>query len=171
MGVVSIVKSETSDGHPEGKRSHKLSPEAVKAILDLTVAGFGNRAIQTYIRDKFGVTIHANLIGYYRKKHAEELRRRYRDEVIDARIACPELATLAGRIGLVDTLIKKEMAKGEKCSANVVVSAVHAAGTMMFRAEQLAMGERKATQKSREEDSREVLLQELERRSHVANMK
>ena len=171
MGVVGFVRNDTSVGDLQGKRSHKLVPEAVKAILNLTVAGFCNAAIQSYLRDKFGVSIHQNMLAYYRKKHAEELRRRYQDEVIDARIACPELATLAGRIGLVDNLIKKEMAKGENCSTTVVVSAVHAAGTMMFRAEQLAMGERKATRKAREEDAREALLQELERRSHVANMK
>ena len=46
MGVVSFVIRETAGDRPKRKRSHKLAPEAVKAILDMTVAGFGNGEIQ-----------------------------------------------------------------------------------------------------------------------------
>ncbi len=169
MSIVSFV---TNNGKPEGqnrKKSHKLTAEAITLLLDLTVAGLGNAAIIAAIRQRHQISIHTNLIGYYRKKYAEELKQRYRDEVIEARVVCPELATLAGRIGIADGIIQQELAKGEDCSSLVIAKTVGIVDTMVHRAELRAIADKETRQKVEVNERHDKILQTLELHSHVAS--
>ena len=153
----------------QDKKTHKLTPAAVQMILDLTVAGFSNKAIIDYIKKSFGITIAESLLGYHRRKNAAKLLVKIEDEIAAARAICPDSMFLAGRMRTIDALIKKEM-KRRRPSLMGMASILGAANQGVHQAEMLRLRYREFEKKysSGRADDFEKFARELERRSHFA---
>jgi hypothetical protein len=171
MSVVNLVKkAKVTD---RGKGSHKLPTEAINLILDMSVRGASNTAILEAIEDRFKVKLHQNMLAYYRKTRAVELKELYRDEIAYAKAEC-DLARLVNRIGLLDQIVKKEMAKPNG-SVQLIARVVSQIGTMIYRYELLALKEHEQKKKNETEvfasEEHELMLQEMERWSHFSKSK
>jgi len=149
------------------KGSHKTPPEAIRLILEMTVGGSSNGEIQKTLRDRFAISIHTNMIAYYRKKYREDLRKRYEEEYLEALTEFPEMVTLTGRLAMISRLIDAEYSKGEEASGLAIVRLFRIADQIVWRAELRRLAERESKYIHNSEEEHERILQEFERRSHI----
>lgn len=157
-----VKKSRAFTAAKPAKGSHKMSAEGIELILSMWVGGASNKEIQEALLQRYGIALHINMLAYYRRKYADELRRRYQDEYEEARVAYPGLETLAERLGALHRLIGTEFARGDAASCALVAKAVSLAGTMVYRAELRTLAEREARYMKENDYTRERLLMELE---------
>jgi hypothetical protein len=153
----------------QSKKTHKLTPAAVQAIISLTVAGLSNRDIIDYIKKTFGITIAESLLGYHRRKNAAKLLIETEEEIAAARANCPDSMFLAGRMRTIDILIKKEM-KRRRPSLIGMASILGAANQAVHQAETLRLRYKEFEKKypNGAANDFEMFARELERRSHFA---
>ena len=168
MSVVNLVKK--AKAIDRGKGSHKLPIEAINLILDMSVRGASNTAILEAIEDRFKVKLHQNMLAYYRKTRAVELKELYKEEIAYAKAEC-DIARLVNRIGILDQLVKKEMAKPNG-SLQLIARVVSEVGTMIYKYELLALKDHEQKKKKDADifasEEHELMLQEMERQSHFS---
>jgi hypothetical protein len=153
---------------PFPRETHKLEPEGVKYLIDLTLAGYSVAEIIKAIKDAYGVTITDQGVFYHRRVHRKSLMVGITEDIAAARAVYPEAALLVGRLGNLDKALKKEMAK-KKVSGYAVAALVAEQTNAMHKAEtlQLRLMEFEKRYPTGKDDEAERVLRELERRSHV----
>jgi hypothetical protein len=153
---------------PANKWSYKLPRGALKAIIDLTLAGYKIDDIQLYLLETFGIKIHVQTIKYHRRRQRKKIQEAIEKDIEITRAMYPETALLVGRIRILQEVLEKELNK-RRNSGHVIASLIEKADTAMYRAEMLRLRykdiERKYPIKG--DDQAEAILQELDRRSHI----
>lgn len=86
----------------QDKKTHKLTPAAVQAILDLTIAGLSIEAIIDYIKEAFDETISDNLLLYYRRKNSAKLLAVVEDDIVAIKAIHLNSKLLVRRIGRIE---------------------------------------------------------------------
>lgn len=164
MSIVINPKSRATTG----KHSHKVPKAAVDLIIEMTLENASNKQILQTIKLRFGLTLHENMLSYYRRRRAVELSEAYEDQILEARVSC-HLAFLPGRMAELQQVIEKEHSKGDRASSKSIIQAIDVAGKMMYKAENLRLAYREAALKASGGigGPDEQILQEMERRSHI----
>jgi hypothetical protein len=162
---MNLVKKGPS-GSVQNRTSHKLPADAVELILHMTVRGASNAMVRKALKDRFKLEVHTNLIGYYKRTRAGRLAELYEEELSVAREEC-ELASLAERVAVLAGKIEEEKAKPSGGSSLVIIRAIGAAGSMLFKAEMLRIKMRELAWKEEDDSLHESILREMEMRSRI----
>jgi len=146
--------------------SHKLKPETVELILVMTASGESSASIRAAIKGRWGVTVHPNLISYYRRTRAARIAELGEALIEEARENYA-FASLTERIGALNDIATQEIENPNGGSARTIVNAITGIGDALFKSELITIRAREIAYNVERSESQELILQELERRSHI----
>jgi hypothetical protein len=149
-------------------RGYKVSHAVIQSILDLTILGLSNTEIIQFLVEKHGISLHVNMLSYYRRKYKDKLLAAQEDQILAARANYPEGAMLSGRIGKLERACEREFKK-KRMSGTTIAQLVQAENQAMYQAEMMRLRLRELAAKfpERKDDEKEQVLRELERRAHA----
>ena len=92
------------------KKTHKLGPEHIQLILDMTIAGYTLDEIQKELRDTHKISITESVLCYHRRQNADKLSLTEEEQIKAAR-ARSGYMQLATRVATLEKAITKELKK------------------------------------------------------------
>lgn len=164
---MSLVKKRRITEKPD-TTSHKLHPAAVELILNMTASGESSAAIREQLKLSWGIVVHPNLISYYRRTRAAEIAMQCEAFLLEARKKY-SFASLPKRIGALDDIARRELENPSGGSIRVIMNAITEINEAMFRAELVHIRELEIANDLERSESHELVLHELERRSHIGS--
>ena len=148
-------------------RSHKLKPGAIELLLTMTVAGASTAEIQKAVQANWGVSIHPNMVSYYRRTRAMRLSKMF-DEALAAVRKDYRFGSLSERIGALESVATREFQASDGGSSRTILAAINSITEALTKAELMRIRLREIAYEVDTSEAHELILRELERHSHIS---
>ena len=100
------------------KMTHKLTPAIIKVIVELSVMGETSGKIAQAVKREFSIEVTEQAIRYHRLKKKATIARQREKEIVRAMALFP-VATLEGRIAVLQEAIDKEEGKKKRSNSRI----------------------------------------------------